>query len=55
MALVALGQLGGDEIRAGVAHDLMIEARFKLGAQCLGATDIARLEDGRADRHVGAR
>src|SRR5690606_3473658 len=55
VALVALGKLGGDELAAGALHDLGVEAGDEFVAQRAVAPDVAGLEDGGADRHVGAR
>src|SRR5262249_54205269 len=53
VALVALGELGGDEFRRGALHDLLIEARDQFVVELVVAEEIARLEHGGADGHVG--
>ncbi len=53
VALVALGELGLDELRRGAAHDLAVEALLQLGEQRLVAPQIARLEQAGADRQIG--
>ena len=55
VALVALGELGGDEVRAGVLDDFAVETGLQLVRQILRAADIAGFEDRGADRHVAAR
>ena len=55
VALVALGELRGDEIGGGALHDVAIETRDEIVEQRLVAGDQPRLQDRRADRHVGAR
>ena len=51
--LLALGELGGDELLAGVAHDILVEARDELVVERAVAEQIARFEQRGADRHVG--
>ena len=51
--LLALGKLGGDELRRGAAHDLLVEARDELVEQRAVAEQVARLEQRGADGHVG--
>ena len=51
-AVLALGELGGDEFRRGVAHDLAVEARLQFVEQFLVAEQEARFQDGGADGHV---
>ncbi len=53
VALVALGELGGDEFRAGAGDDFLVEARSRAPFPALQAADVAHLEDRGADRHVG--
>lgn len=55
MALVTLGELGGNELRARAAHDLALETDRQFVEQQARAAEIARLQDGGADRHVAAR
>ncbi len=52
MALVALGELGGDEFGGGAGDDLLAEAAHGRVEQRLVAPQPARLEEGGADRHV---
>ena len=52
MALVALGELGFDELRRGAAYDLSFEALLQLGVERLFAPHIARFEDRGADRQI---
>ena len=52
MALLALGELGGDEFAGGVAHHLVVEAGDELVEQRAVAEQEARLQDGGADGHV---
>ena len=53
VALVALGELGGHEFRAGAGDDLRVEAFLQIGDQGIVTADVAAFEDRRADRHVG--
>ena len=53
VALLALGELGGDEFRAGSLHDLLVEARDELVVQLAVAEQKARLQQPGADGHVG--
>src|SRR6266851_1886994 len=55
MAGVALGQLRRDELAGAVLDDLGLEAALQIVEDLLVAPAVARLEDRRADRHVGAR
>ena len=52
VALLALGELGRDEIRPGALHHLLVEARHQLVEQLLVAEQEARFEQRGADRHV---
>ena len=52
---VALGHLGGDELRAGLGHDLGFEPMHQLVEQFAVAGQVARFQRRRAHRHVGAR
>ena len=52
VALLALGELGGDELRAGALDDRLVEARHQFVEQLLVAEQEARLQDRGADRHV---
>ena len=52
MALLALGELGGDELGAGALHHVLVEARDQLVEQLAVAEQEARLEQRRADGHV---
>ena len=54
MALVALGELGGDEFGAGVLGHLIVEAGDQRVVEAALAGEVARLEHRRADGHVGA-
>ena len=51
-ALLALGELGGDEFGGGVAHHLVVEAGDELVEQRAVAEQEARFQDGGADGHV---
>jgi len=51
-AFFALGKFGGDELRGGVAHHVVVEARLQFVEQLAVAEQEARLEDGGADGHV---
>ena len=51
MARVALGELGFDELRRGAAA-LCVETLLQLIVKRLLAPDVARFEQGRADRQV---
>ena len=53
VALLALGELGGDELRRGSLHHLLVEARDQFVEELVVAEEIARLEQRGADRHVG--
>lgn len=53
VALVALGQLGGNEFGTGSGDDFLVEAGLELGFEPLQAADVAHLQDGGADCHVG--
>ena len=53
MALLALGELGGDEFRRGALHDFLFEARGQLAVERGIAEQMPRLEQRRADGHVG--
>src|SRR6516225_2263035 len=53
VALLALGELGGDEFRRGALHDLLIEACDQFVVKLVVAEEIARLEHGGANGHVG--
>ena len=55
MALLALGELGGDEFRRGALHDFLVEAGDQFVVERLVAGQEARLQDRGADRHVAAR
>ncbi len=55
MALVALGELGLDEGRAGAGDDLLLEALAQLVEQLLLAPQEARLQEAGADGDVGPR
>ena len=52
VALLALGELGGDELRAGALDHRLVEARHQLVEQLLVAEQEARFQEGGADRHV---
>ena len=43
-AVLALGELGGDELRRGVAHHLVVEARLQLVEQFFIAEQEARFQ-----------
>ena len=53
MALLAFGELGGDELRGAVLHDVTIEARDELVVEPAIADQITGLQHRGADRHVG--
>ena len=53
MALLALGELGGDELGGGALHHLLVEARHHLVEQGAVAEQEPRLQDRGADGHVG--
>ncbi len=55
VALVALGELGRDEFRRRSLHDVVVEALVQLIEQRPVARQEPRLQQRRADRHVGAR
>src|SRR5436305_834492 len=44
VTLLALGELGGDELRGGALHDLLVEARHELVVELAVAEQEARLE-----------
>ena len=52
VALLALGELGGDEFRRGALHDGLVEARHQLVEQLAVAEQEARFQQRGADRHV---
>ncbi len=52
VALIALGELGLDELRRALARDLGIEAPLQLGEELLIAPDVARLEHRGADGEI---
>ena len=51
-AVLAFGQLGGDEFGAGIAHHLVVEAGLQLVEQSAVAEQEARFQNGGADGHV---
>jgi hypothetical protein len=53
MALLALGELGGDEFRGGTLHHVLVETDDELVVELAIAEQEARLEQRGADRHVG--
>ena len=53
MPAVALGQFGGDEFARRTRDDLLVETRLQIVEQGAIAKDETRLEQRRADRHVG--
>ena len=53
VALLALGELGGDEFRRGALRHVLVEARHHLVVQPAVAEQKARLEHGGADGDVG--
>jgi hypothetical protein len=55
MALLALGELGGDEFGRGALHHLLVEARDQFVVERLVAESGSALEDRGADRHVALR
>ena len=55
MALLALGELGGDEFGRGALHHFLVEAGDQLVVERLVAGQEARLQDRGADGHVAAR
>src|SRR6185437_11059517 len=55
MPRVALGELRLDELAGALLDDLGLEAALHLVKDLRVAPDVARLEQRRADRHVGAR
>ncbi|MEY9281357.1 hypothetical protein ABIA03_002549 [Bradyrhizobium yuanmingense] len=55
VALLALGELCGDEFGRGALHHLLVEALDQLVIERLVAGEEARLQDRGADRHVAAR
>ncbi len=55
MALVALGELGLDELRRGAACDLAVEALLELAEQRFLTPQITRLEQAGADRQIRFR
>ena len=52
--LLTLGELGGNEFRRGLRHDLPVEAHFQRLEERVVAGDQPRLDQRGADRHVGA-
>ena len=55
VALLALGELGGDEFGRGALHHFLVEPRDQFVVQRLVAGQEAGLQDRGADRHVAAR
>ncbi len=55
VALVALGEFGRDEFRRRSLHDVAVEALVQFVEQRAVSREQPRLEQRRADRHVGAR
>ncbi len=55
MALLALGELGGDEFGRRALHHLLVEARDQFVVQRLVAGEKPGLQDRGADGHVAAR
>ena len=55
MPLLALGELGSDELGRGALHHLGVEAFDQLVIERPVAGEIARLQNGGADGHVAAR
>jgi hypothetical protein len=53
--LLALGEFCGDELRGGALHDLLVEARDQFVIERAVADQVARLQHGGSDGHVGAR
>ena len=53
MALLALGELGRDELGRGALHHLLVEPREQLVVEVAVAEQEARLQDRGADGHVG--
>ncbi len=53
MALLALGELGGDEFRGSALHDLLVVARGELVEELAVAQEVACLQQAGADGHVG--
>ena len=53
MALLALGELGGDEFRGGALYDLLVEPRRQLVVEFQVAEQVARFQKRGADGHVG--
>ena len=54
VALVAFGELGGDELAGRAAHDLGAKTGAGIERQRFVAPQIARFEERSTDRHVGA-
>ena len=52
MALLALGELGGYELRGGALHDLLVEADHQLVEELALAEQEACFQDRGADGHV---
>src|SRR5262249_39189648 len=52
MAVLTLGELGGDELGGSALHDLLIEADHQLVVKLALAEQEARFEDCGADGHV---
>ena len=52
VALLALGELGGDELGGGALHHLLVEARHQLVVELAFAEQEPRLQHRGADRHV---
>ena len=52
VALLALGELGGDEFGRGALHDFLVEARGQFVVELLVAEQITRFEKAGADGHV---
>lgn len=53
MALVTLGELGGDEFRTGPGDDFRLEAFFQIVGQGFFTADRPHFQNGGADRHIG--
>src|SRR5262249_56294060 len=53
VALLALRELGGDELRRRALHDLFVEAGNELVVKLALSQQKARLEERRADGHIG--
>ena len=52
VALLALGKLGGDELRGGSLHDFFVESRGELVIELRVAEQEARFQERGADGHV---